>query len=559
VFARELGVLGGARPLSHFGMSCFCLFGKKRPAANSSDEHSSVVTGGAAAKESGQGHAVPRGSNDTAALSAAQTEVQTSPNQQETAAPGGDHARKGARDGVFSQPDLNGHVNGSVPAWVQKEPKSGALAQGHENIGVIGEVGSMHHGTGNFDTRATPRTVFRPAAHLEGRTSESEAPAAGRPPRPSRDAALAKGRVPSSQAQFDPIQEGYSEPLRNGRWTTATAAQEELVRDGDVRCKPGADVAVSEKWLQVPYFTQFKGLKGKLTRRGVNGAVWFASFPGHGEQNFNTGMHGQYILCYAPDRLPAAADKQATDLVDDAKQTQDAVADSSRALASDAPLAAPRGASKNFVSGLGNTKVTKVSARGQLSARQLSARQLSARQLSARVKERPPSARSRLAMGQYPLDCLGCAWVSVACVLVWNIHVSGVRLYCACCCRVHAYPAYVSCKHTRTTHAPTPHVLLQLVVLPNPRKLSQVHLAAPSHPSAPSTLRPPPHTTQELLLSIQNDLDACQRGMRSALTRRPRGGGRLGTWPRGRARGEASEWARIRLWMYGLVCRHAMI
>ena len=50
----------------------------------------------------------------------------------------------------------------------------------------------------------------------------------------------------------------------------------------------------------MPYFKQFNGLRGKLTRRGVNGATWYAAFPGCPEQAFSTGMHGQFILCYAP-------------------------------------------------------------------------------------------------------------------------------------------------------------------------------------------------------------------------------------------------------------------
>ena len=79
---------------------------------------------------------------------------------------------------------------------------------------------------------------------------------------------------------------------------------EVLVRDGDVQCIPGADVAVSKRWLDVPYFKQFNGLAGKLTRRGVNGATWYATFTGCPEQAFSTGMHGQYILCYASVRTP---------------------------------------------------------------------------------------------------------------------------------------------------------------------------------------------------------------------------------------------------------------
>ena len=78
-----------------------------------------------------------------------------------------------------------------------------------------------------------------------------------------------------------------------------------LVRDSDPQCIPGAEVQVSKRWQDVPYFKQFHGVRGKLTRRGVTGATWYAAFTGCPEQAFSTGMHGQYILCYAPVRLHA--------------------------------------------------------------------------------------------------------------------------------------------------------------------------------------------------------------------------------------------------------------
>lgn len=77
------------------------------------------------------------------------------------------------------------------------------------------------------------------------------------------------------------------------------AGKENLVKDSDSACVPGAKVFVSEQWLQVPYFSQFRGLTGVLTRRGVNGVTWYATFPGLLEQAFSTGMHGQHVLAYA--------------------------------------------------------------------------------------------------------------------------------------------------------------------------------------------------------------------------------------------------------------------
>jgi hypothetical protein len=110
----------------------------------------------------------------------------------------------------------------------------------------------------------------------------------------------------------------------------------------------------------------------------------------------------------------AAAVNDATG-IKQAKNGQDSVADSSFALATDAPLAAPRGgqrppsargvpaANTGVVGGINSTSnglaplvsTLPPSARGPL---------ISARgQLSGRIKERPPSARSRLAMGAPPL------------------------------------------------------------------------------------------------------------------------------------------------------------
>jgi hypothetical protein len=79
----------------------------------------------------------------------------------------------------------------------------------------------------------------------------------------------------------------------------AGGGKENLVKDSDSACLPGAKVFVSEQWLQVPYFSQFRGLTGVLTRRGVNGVTWYATFPGLLEQAFSTGMHGQHVLAYA--------------------------------------------------------------------------------------------------------------------------------------------------------------------------------------------------------------------------------------------------------------------
>ena len=141
----------------------------------------------------------------------------------------------------------------------------------------------------------------------------------------------------------------------------------------------------------------------------------------------------QGCLLFAPSRLahclPAQARAQEAKVesvgyaeavhdatgINQAKNGQDSVADSSFALATDAPLAAPRGgkrppsargvpaANAGVVGGINSTSnglaplvsTLPPSARGPL---------ISARgQLSGRIKERPPSARSRLAMGAPPL------------------------------------------------------------------------------------------------------------------------------------------------------------
>lgn len=110
----------------------------------------------------------------------------------------------------------------------------------------------------------------------------------------------------------------------------------------------------------------------------------------------------------------ATAEHDATG-INEAKNAEDSVADSRVALATDARLAAPRGgkrppsargvpaANAGVVGGTNSTSnglaplvsTLPPSARGPL---------ISARgQLSGRIKERPPSARSRLAMGAPPL------------------------------------------------------------------------------------------------------------------------------------------------------------
>jgi len=307
-------------------------------------------------------------------LSAARTEVRgesLAGEKNRSRAGAGDRPSKDEAHSAISPADVNGHFDDAVPDWVQKEPVHGAPGQrqagGQQAVGVVGEVGSITHGTGGFQTRATPRTVFRQAEETSGRPDQDAAAGSvgGRPPRPPAGGgggALSEAKGGSEQAwvQIDP---GKGPPGKAADQEDAAAngvanhvgadrgVRESLVQDGDARCVAGASVAVSDRWLHVPYFKQFTGLHGKLTRRGVNGATWYATFPGwcsssssssshvgalpphcplclslacfhrartHSladlarrgswvavlpgcpEQAFSTGMHGQFILCYSP-------------------------------------------------------------------------------------------------------------------------------------------------------------------------------------------------------------------------------------------------------------------
>ncbi len=301
-------------------MPCSCLpgFGKKKKPA---------PPAGAGSAPGSDGEAAPGGSKPTAAREqsaqqAAQDAIGQSdlrdevpPNRgvHDSLAVGVDRARKTAAPEGISPSDVNGQFD-AVPDWVQKSSVPGAAGE-QERIGVVGEVGSIHHGSGDgFQTRATPRSVFRKAVPSSGSggMADGAAPAV-RPPRPhaASGGSNAAGMNASERMQIDPSKEPQTD---NGLPHERAQAQDDgevLVRDSDPQCIPGANVLVSKRWQHVPYFKQFNGLRGKLTRRGVNGATWYAAFAGCPEQAFSTGMHGQYILCYAPVRLLPAREQQA--------------------------------------------------------------------------------------------------------------------------------------------------------------------------------------------------------------------------------------------------------
>uniref|UniRef100_A0A7S0EZJ1 Uncharacterized protein n=1 Tax=Hanusia phi TaxID=3032 RepID=A0A7S0EZJ1_9CRYP len=384
-----------------------------------------------------------------------------------------------SKDEEISQENAVASENDS--SWKKTNSTSSGQGLGPS---VVGEIGSMRTDDQNqgaeklvFEPRATPRTVFKeqnnhsiPQSSLAAAKPVSNA-AAARPPRPpsnknpseqssysvGHDLDMVVAQFPDDASAFENGDHKYEEfagILPEGDDQEETG---DFVKDGDPRCRPGASVYVSKKWLHVQYFKELRGLRGVLTRKGVNGAAWYASFPGRIEQAFSTGLHGQYVLCYAEsdedqmgtnqdtiasdmpvpssdqhsssngetkhtetstapftsDQLPkpnvhhtdqkildewkAKAEQREAELKQQAAdeevahqlqpQNKDSVQDASVAVATDAPLAAPRGG-KHSARGLGSARAAIGSMIGQG---------------SARLKERPPSARSRAQMGAPPL------------------------------------------------------------------------------------------------------------------------------------------------------------
>ena len=457
-------------------MSCFCLRWKRlrQEPADAGDNH--VAASGAAAGKDGGGQRAAH--ND---LSAAQTEVQTTPDQQQIREDLDNPAEHDGRalatgpteSATVSLSDVNGRIHDPMPQWVQREHVASSVS-GHkgphfptvDDDVLVGEIGELLHGTGGFQTRATPRTVFRPAeqhpgtGHAGHGSSGPAAPPEGRPPRPSRErereASRHEGAVPAAgglckdrwTSEIEPSPESgsapgaapatqsrkQSEPSRSQAGGGAAGEpdhKEELVRCSEGRCQPGAKVCISRAWLQATSLQRFRGLRGTLTRAGIRGTMW-AAFPGSPEQEFNTGLDGQYVLCYAPappaSRPTSVVSPETSETVvigyattdtaatgmHRAQNTQDATADTSEAIANNAPLAAPRGASRYQLQAAARVPSAGLPPPG--SGLPPSARGLggggssllgpmgSARtSLSSRLKERPPSARSRQAMGAPPL------------------------------------------------------------------------------------------------------------------------------------------------------------
>ena len=317
-------------------MSCSCLpiFGKKKqprsPAADSAPASDARTPAPGGQKPPSREQGAAQAAQDATSLSGLWEEVPSTRGAHDASVVGmGRTGKTGAREGI-SPSDVNGRFDAQVPDWVQKAAVPGAAGE-QERIGVMGEVGSIHHGSGDgFQTRATPRSVFRKAEQNSGRCGGGEdgGVPAGRPPRPpavsgGSDAAgvsvsdwvqvvdaRKESQVFAARNMTASLMQGLDglPDHRNGlldHRAHAAAEGEVLVRDSDPQCIPGAEVQVSKRWQDVPYFKQFHGVGGKLTRRGVNGATWYAAFTGCPEQAFSTGMHGQYILCYAPVRLHA--------------------------------------------------------------------------------------------------------------------------------------------------------------------------------------------------------------------------------------------------------------
>lgn len=295
-------------------MSCSCLpiFGKKKkpssPVADSAPASDSrtPAPGGQKPQAQEQGQ---KDEQDGTSLLGLRKEVPSTRRAHDASVVGVDRTRKSSALENICPSDVNGRFDTQVPDWVQRAALSGA-AEETERIGVVGEVGSIHHGSGDgFQTRATPRSVFRKTEPNSGRGDVKDGGApAGRPPRPTAmsGGSDAAGVSVSDWLQVvDPGREPQAFSCLPDHSAHAAAEGEVLVRDSDPQCIPGAEVRVSKRWQDVPYFKQFHGVRGKLTRRGVNGATWYAGFTGCPEQAFSTGMHGQYILCYAPVSLRA--------------------------------------------------------------------------------------------------------------------------------------------------------------------------------------------------------------------------------------------------------------
>jgi hypothetical protein len=290
-------------------MPCSCLpgFGKKKkpappPGAASAPGSDGEAAPGGHKPTAGREQSAQQAAQDARGQSDLRDQVPPNRGAHDSSAVGVDRARKAAAPEGISPADVNGQFDAAVPDWVQKSSVPGAVGE-QERVGVVGEVGSIHHGSGDgFQTRATPRSVFRKAEPSSGSGGmEDGAAPAVRPPRPHAVGGGSNDPSKEPQAHNGLPHERAQQP----------ADGEVLVRDSDPQCIPGADVLVSKRWQHVPYFKQFNGVRGKLTRRGVNGATWYAAFTGCPEQAFSTGMHGQYILCYAPVRLLPAREAQA--------------------------------------------------------------------------------------------------------------------------------------------------------------------------------------------------------------------------------------------------------
>lgn len=288
-------------------MSCFCLFGKKKSSTDSIAQAPpvSAATNAPVAQNHGAVKELVEDSSAVRTETESSENVQLSPDMREykdMALVGGESPPRTDNDNIGLS-NVSAQIHEPVPDWVQRESKPAAFGAGRgaEDTGVVvGEIGSMNHGTGGFQTRATPRTVFRQAEPHSGRAARDAAsiPVSKRPPRPpptGGDGDITGENV-CDWMQYEHGKTSYGAADRRGRGV----GEEVMVRDSDTRCAPGADVLVSERWLHVPYFKPFTGVRGKLTRRGVNGATWYAAFPGCPEQAFSTGMYAQYILCYAP-------------------------------------------------------------------------------------------------------------------------------------------------------------------------------------------------------------------------------------------------------------------
>jgi len=196
-------------------------------------------------------------------------------------------------------------VPAALPVMPQAPTVTAPVRQGVKNMNGGGGSPFVPSLNTNAAIEVVEKDFARQAAREKKKAEEIQKKAEAKAA--AKAAAMGVDYIPPSKQAENGAEHGAQE---NSGGASKPNGPEVLVKDGDTKCKAGTPVMVAEKWLSVPYFQQFQGLTGTLTRRGVSGVTWYAQFPGLFEQAFSTGMHGQHVLCYAPDDGPQKKERK---------------------------------------------------------------------------------------------------------------------------------------------------------------------------------------------------------------------------------------------------------